>query len=96
MSEEPKSTPVSTENVPEPASPVIAAEVTPEVEASPEGPPKPPRPLSPLSKSTQTLKEAFPNIEEKYIKALLIASRGKVDPAFNGLLCMFIILTQKY
>ena len=32
------------------------------------------------------LKEAFPNIEEKYVKAVLIASQGQLDPAFNALL----------
>lgn len=32
------------------------------------------------------LKEAFPNIEEKYIKAVIIASQGVVDPAFHALL----------
>lgn len=32
------------------------------------------------------LKGAFPNIEEKYIKAVLIASQGQMDPAFNALL----------
>lgn len=32
------------------------------------------------------LKEAFPNLEEKYIKAVIIASQGALDPAFNALL----------
>ena len=32
------------------------------------------------------LKEAFPTMEEKYIKAVIIASRGALDPAFNALL----------
>lgn len=32
------------------------------------------------------LKEAFPNLEDKYIKAVIIASQGAVDPAFNALL----------
>ncbi|CCD25393.1 ubiquitin-binding protein CUE5 NDAI_0F00740 [Naumovozyma dairenensis CBS 421] len=32
------------------------------------------------------LKEAFPNIEEKYVKAVIIASQGVLDPAFNALL----------
>ncbi|KAG0683384.1 Ubiquitin-binding protein CUE5 [Kluyveromyces marxianus] len=32
------------------------------------------------------LKEAFPGVEEKYVKAVLIASQGQLDPAFNALL----------
>ncbi|KTB18614.1 Ubiquitin-binding protein CUE5 [Nakaseomyces glabratus] len=32
------------------------------------------------------LKEAFPNIEEQYVKAVIIASQGALDPAFNALL----------
>lgn len=32
------------------------------------------------------LKEAFPGIEDKYVKAVLIASQGALDPAFNALL----------
>ncbi|EJS41751.1 cue5p [Saccharomyces arboricola H-6] len=34
----------------------------------------------------QELKDAFPNLEEKYIKAVIIASEGALDPAFNALL----------
>ena len=34
----------------------------------------------------QELKDAFPNLEEKYIKAVIIASQGALDPAFNALL----------
>lgn len=49
-------------------------------------PPKPTRPLSPREKAKKTLKEAFPNVEEKYIIAVLIASEGDLDPAFNSLL----------
>ncbi|SJM82832.1 related to Ubiquitin-binding protein CUE5 [Zygosaccharomyces bailii] len=32
------------------------------------------------------LTEAFPNVEEKYVKAVIIASQGVVDPAFHALL----------
>lgn len=32
------------------------------------------------------LKDAFPNIEDKYIRAVIIASQGDLDPAFNALL----------
>ncbi|AJT90118.1 ASB_HP2_G0049670.mRNA.1.CDS.1 [Saccharomyces cerevisiae] len=34
----------------------------------------------------QELKDAFPNLEEKYIKAVIIASQGVLSPAFNALL----------
>ncbi|GAV53198.1 hypothetical protein ZYGR_0AI04820 [Zygosaccharomyces rouxii] len=32
------------------------------------------------------LKEAFPNIEENYVKAVIIASQGVLEPAFHALL----------
>jgi len=51
-------------------------------------PPKPPRPLSPQQQAEQTLKEAFPSIDATVVKAVLIASGGKVEPAFNALLGM--------
>ncbi|CUM64530.1 uncharacterized protein PRCAT00002135001 [Priceomyces carsonii] len=63
------------------------AEKTNEDEEDEGAPPqRPPRPVSPLTRVTNDLKEAFPAIEEKYITAMLIASQGNVDPAFNGLL----------
>ena len=34
----------------------------------------------------QTLREAFPAIEASVIKAVLVASGGQVEPAFNALL----------
>ncbi|QLL34912.1 hypothetical protein HG536_0H02870 [Torulaspora globosa] len=34
----------------------------------------------------EQLKEAFPNMESKFIKAVIIASQGALDPAFNALL----------
>lgn len=49
-------------------------------------PPKPPRPLTETQKNTNTLKEAFPTVDEGVIKAVLRASGGKVEPAFNALL----------
>ena len=49
-------------------------------------PPPPPRPISPVTQITKDLKDAFPNIEDKYITAVLVASEGKLDPAFNALL----------
>ncbi|KAK4993878.1 ubiquitin-binding protein cue5 [Elasticomyces elasticus] len=51
-------------------------------------PAKPPRPLSPHVQAENTLIEAFPGIDAKVIKAVLIASGGKVEPAFNALLGM--------
>ena len=54
------------------------------------------RPPLPARKSTASplkqnpilnqLKEAFPGIEEKYVKAVIIASQGALVPAFNALL----------
>lgn len=51
-----------------------------------EAPPKPPRPLSPQQQSEQTLREAFPSIDAAIVKAVLTASGGRVEPAFNALL----------
>ena len=49
-------------------------------------PPKPPRPMSPQAQAEATLIEAFPDMDSKVVKAVLVASRGKVEPAFNALL----------
>ena len=51
-------------------------------------PPKPPRPLTEEQRNQQTLKEAFPSIDLAVIKAVLRASRGQIEPAFNALLEM--------
>ncbi|KAF4631220.1 hypothetical protein G7Y89_g6912 [Cudoniella acicularis] len=51
-------------------------------------PPKPPRPLSPQQQAENTLKEAFPSIDAAVVKAVLRASGGRVEPAFNALLEM--------
>ncbi|KAI9643908.1 ubiquitin-binding protein cue5 [Ciborinia camelliae] len=51
-------------------------------------PAKPPRPLSPQQQAENTLKEAFPSIDTAIVKAVLIASGGRVEPAFNALLGM--------
>lgn len=59
---------------------------TEEVALDEDAPPPPPRPVSPISRITQDLKDAFPNVEDKLITAVLIASQGQVDPAFNALL----------
>jgi hypothetical protein len=44
--------------------------------------------LSPQQQAENTLKEAFPSIDASVVKAVLIASGGKVEPAFNALLGM--------
>lgn len=49
-------------------------------------PAKPPRPLSAQQQAENTLKEAFPNIDAAVVKAVLIASGGRIEPAFNALL----------
>jgi len=51
-------------------------------------PAKPPRPMSPQQQAEHTLIEAFPSIDTKVVKAVLLASGGKVEPAFNALLGM--------
>ncbi|KAI4167919.1 MAG: hypothetical protein LQ343_006789 [Gyalolechia ehrenbergii] len=51
-------------------------------------PPKPPRPIHPLQQAENTLKEAFPSIDASVVKAVLRASGGNVEPAFNALLEM--------
>ena len=51
-------------------------------------PAKPPRPTSPQQQAENTLIEAFPSIDTKVVKAVLMASGGKVEPAFNALLGM--------
>ena len=54
-----------------------------EEEAAPE---KPPRPMSPKQQAENTLIEAFPGIDSNVVKAVLTASGGRVEPAFNALL----------
>ena len=51
-------------------------------------PPKPPRPTkpNPVKQAENTLKEAFPSIDIAVIKAVIRASGGNVEPAFNALL----------
>lgn len=51
-------------------------------------PPKPPRPSGETQKTEDILKEAFPSIDISVVKAVLRASGGKIDPAFNALLGM--------
>lgn len=49
-------------------------------------PPKPPRPADAMQQAEKTLKEAFPTIDTVVIRAVLRASGGSVEPAFNALL----------
>ncbi|KAL7276554.1 ubiquitin-binding protein cue5 [Rhizina undulata] len=51
-------------------------------------PAKPPRPLSPQQQAQATLQEAFPSIDAAVVRAVLVASGGKIEPAFNALLSM--------
>ena len=51
-------------------------------------PANPPRPASPNSQNHATLVEAFPNIDPVVVRAVLVASRGDLEPAFNALLSM--------
>ncbi|KAF1846466.1 uncharacterized protein K460DRAFT_339721 [Cucurbitaria berberidis CBS 394.84] len=58
-------------------------------EAATEIPPqKPPRPVDAQLEAQNTLVEAFPGVDSNVIKAVLVASGGKVEPAFNALLSM--------
>ncbi len=70
---------------------VVAVDAPPNAPAAApetEGPPptKPPRPLNPQQEVENTLKEAFPSIDAAVVKAVLIASGWKIEPAFNALL----------
>ncbi|KAI1195996.1 hypothetical protein F5X97DRAFT_306500 [Nemania serpens] len=51
-------------------------------------PTQPPRPVTTQQKNEQILREAFPSIDASIIRAVLIASSGQIDPAFNALLGM--------
>lgn len=51
-------------------------------------PPQPPRPVSEQQRNETTLKEAFPSVDLAVIKAVLMASGGRVEQAFNALLMM--------
>lgn len=51
-------------------------------------PNKPPRPQTEAQKNELILKEAFPGVDAGVIRAVLSASAGKVEPAFNALLEM--------
>ncbi|KAI0518208.1 hypothetical protein F5B22DRAFT_600308 [Xylaria bambusicola] len=82
------------DDVPETGGLNNSATATPSATAAPsipsdEAPPtQPPRPLTTQQKNEQILKEAFPSIDVTVIKAVLAASGGQIDPAFNALLGM--------
>lgn len=77
-------TSAATSTAPAAATSTAAAPAT-----SDEAPPsKPPRPVTEAQKNEQVLKEAFPSIDATVIKAVLVASGGQVEPAFNALLSM--------
>ncbi|KAL8343977.1 hypothetical protein RB601_004482 [Gaeumannomyces tritici] len=66
-----------------------AASTTAAARAGEDAPPaKPPRPMTEQQKNQMMLKEAFPTLDEAVIKAVLTASGGRIDPAFNALLEM--------
>jgi hypothetical protein len=55
-------------------------------------PQKPPRPVDAQTQAQNTLIEAFPSVDSNVIKAVLVASGGKVEPAFNALLSTWLRL----
>jgi hypothetical protein len=63
-----------------------AATATSQTPTNEAAPPKPPRPLTEAQKNELILKEAFPTVDQGIIKAVLRASGGNVEPAFNALL----------
>lgn len=63
-----------------------AAASNPPVSSDETAPPKPPRAQSETQTNVTILKEAFPSVEEPVIKAVLRASGGRVETAFNALL----------
>jgi len=70
------------------AATLEAAPAFTKLAAEEDPPPKPPRPISPQSQNQRTLEEAFPNVEAAVVRAVLVASRGELEPAFNALLSM--------
>ena len=74
-------------------APTPTSATTPSTTAKPqtasvedEAPNKPPRPPTETQTNEMILKEAFPSVDKGVIKAILSASGGKVEPAFNALL----------
>lgn len=48
----------------------------------------PPKPLTPFAQAQLTLTEGFPTVESNVVRAVLIASKGDLESAFNGLLSL--------
>ncbi|KAL2021144.1 hypothetical protein VTK56DRAFT_7450 [Thermocarpiscus australiensis] len=71
-----------------PTTPTAGAASTPAAASEDAPPPKPPRPLTEAQKNQQMLKEAFPTVDLGVIKAVLTASGGQIERAFNALLEM--------
>lgn len=70
-----------------PGQEVVPSPVKPhDDEGPPAPPPKPKRPQSPFSEACLTLKEAFPDADDNMIRALIVASNGQMENAFNGML----------
>ncbi|KAG7892147.1 hypothetical protein KL906_003686 [Ogataea polymorpha] len=70
----------------ETSEPAVIAEKADQASSDAAPPPMPKRPVSAAERAIQDLKEAFPTVEEKYVKMALVASQGQLDPAFNALL----------
>ncbi|KAJ6264334.1 hypothetical protein Dda_0479 [Drechslerella dactyloides] len=83
-----KSTDVPTATAPSNPAQTATAPPAPTVEDEEAPPPKPPRPVSQFEQNVATLAEAFPDIDLAVVKAVLTASRGQVEDAFNALLGM--------
>ena len=73
---------------PKPKTPGTAGTSSARQTAANEGqaPAQPPRPKDPREQAESTLREAFPSIDASVVKAVLTASGGQVEPAFNALL----------
>jgi hypothetical protein len=69
------------------SSPTASATTNP-ITTTEQVPSKPPRPVTEQQKNELMLKEAFPSIDINVIRAVLTASNGRIDPAFNALLGM--------
>ena len=75
-------------------TPAAAGTTVTSTTASPtEAPLRTSRPQSPRAQAKATLKEAFPNVDDGVIEAVLIASGGNIEPAFNALLGTFMVYT---
>ena len=65
-----------------------ATSTTPAATTTTTTPAQPNKPMSPREQAELTLREAFPTIEAGVVKAVLAASGGQIEPAFNALLGM--------